>query len=86
MSFLEMLRAQLCSQISLTASIGIDRLAVKLHSEQPWGLSALQHTCSSLGGLFELALDPRLGQLLHQHCGWPKAVLSPIFNLRAKLP
>jgi len=83
---LKALRAQLRAQLPLPASTGIDRLAIRLHQQQPGALQALQRGFCGLPAVFGLALHPRLGQLLHQHCGWPAAVLSPIFNLRAKLP
>ena len=83
---LKALRAQLRSQLPLQAPGGIDRLAIRLHHQQPGELQSLQRAFTGLPAVFELALHPKLGQLLHHHCGWPAAVLSPIFNLRAKLP
>jgi len=80
------LRHQIRSQLPNPSTLGIDRLAIALHKEQPGQLQTLQSHFTSLPALYELALHPRLRQLLELHAGWNNAVLSPILNLRAKLP
>jgi hypothetical protein len=66
--------------------LGIDRLAVALHHHNPSRLHPLQHRASELPSLYALALHPQLGTLLQRHSKWPQASLSPILNVRAKLP
>ena len=80
------LRHQIRSQLANPSTLGIDRLAIALHTQQPGQLQTLQSRFTSLPALYELALHPRLGQLLELHTGWRNAVLSPILNMRAKLP
>lgn len=66
--------------------VGIDRWAVQLHRRDPALLVGLQQELGRLPGLYRLALHPRLARLLHDCCGWYRSALSPIHNLRAKLP
>jgi hypothetical protein len=65
---------------------GIDQQAIALQRRRPRALAGLQQALMELDAIYELALLPQLGELLQQHGGWPAAALSPIHNLRAKLP
>jgi hypothetical protein len=65
---------------------GIDQQAIRLHRLRPQALGGLQQALGELDAVYALSLLPPLGALLEQHTGWPAAALSPIHNLRAKLP
>lgn len=65
---------------------GIDQQAIRLHNRQPQALRSLAAALPQLDQLYALALHAQLGTLLRAHTNWDQAVLSPIHNLRAKLP
>lgn len=60
--------------------------SVRFYRRNPDQLPLLQSMLPSLPAVYELALLPLIGQLLEESIGWSQAVLSPIHNLRAKLP
>lgn len=65
---------------------GIDRQAVSLYGQDRAVLDDLNRELESLPGFYALALHSRWRSLLAEHAGWSQACLSPIHNLRAKLP
>jgi ectoine hydroxylase-related dioxygenase (phytanoyl-CoA dioxygenase family) len=65
---------------------GIDQQAIRLQRRNPRGLGALAAALPQLEQVYVLALHDALGALLCAHSGWSQVVLSPIHNLRAKLP
>jgi hypothetical protein len=86
-NLLRQLRAQIAAQLPTVGKpLGIDRMAVAFHHADQGQLSALQSQLCQLPALYRLALHSSIGKLLQRHCGWSTAVLSPILNLRAKLP
>lgn len=65
---------------------GIDGQAVRLHERSSGSLDGLQRALEQLPSVYALALDATIAALLQEHLSWSEAVLSPIHNLRAKLP
>jgi len=65
---------------------GIDQQAISLQHHNPKALSSLAAALPQLEEVYALALNSQIGSLLSTHTGWSQAVLSPIHNLRAKLP
>jgi ectoine hydroxylase-related dioxygenase (phytanoyl-CoA dioxygenase family) len=80
------LRDQIRNELGFSSALGIDRQAIALHRQQPGQLQILQPRFTGLPELYELALHTRMEHLLQQQLGWHKPLLSPILNLRAKLP
>ena len=64
----------------------LSRASVHFYRNNPDQLSLLQNTLPNLPAVYELAIHPLIGTLLEKSIGWPESVLSPIHNLRAKLP
>ncbi len=67
-------------------NLGIDRRAVAFHQNFPGQLRGLEKVFFELPSLYEIGLHPQIGQLLSLYKGWSKASMSPIFNIRSKLP
>ena len=87
------IRSQISDQLALNNSksyllrkSGLDRASVRFYRNNPDQLSSLQDMLPNLPAVYELALHPLIGNLLEKSIGWPESVLSPIHNLRAKLP
>ncbi len=64
----------------------LDRASVRFYRNNPDQLSLLQDMLPNLPAVYKLALHPLIGNLLEKSIGWPESILSPIHNLRAKLP
>ena len=87
------IRDQISDQLALNKSrdclffkSDLDRAAVRFYRNNPDQLSLLQGMLPNLPAVYELALHPLIGNLLEESIGWSESVLSPIHNLRAKLP
>lgn len=87
------IRGQISDQLVLNNSRNclmyksdLDRASVRFYRNNPAQLSLLQDILPNLPAVYELALHPLIGNLLEKSIGWPESVLSPIHNLRAKLP
>ena len=87
------IRDQISDQLALNKSrdclffkSDLDRAAVRFYRNNPGQLSLLQGMLPNLPAVYELALHPLIGNLLEESIGWSESVLSPIHNLRAKLP
>lgn len=65
---------------------GIDRQAVRLFTQDPAVLAGLDRELEALPAFYALALQSGWRFLLAEQAGWSRACLSPIHNLRAKLP
>ena len=61
------LRKQIKELLAINSKhLGIDRSAVVLHQQSPEKLRALHQAFCELPGLYEIALNPRIGELLTQ--------------------
>lgn len=91
-SILEPLQRQLSGQLAEAGAPrrwpwqGMNEQAIRLHRQNPKALAALTAALPQLEQVYGLALHPQLASVLRIHSGWSNAVLSPIHNLRAKLP
>ena len=64
----------------------LDSASVRFYRRNPAQLPVLQAMLPRLPAVYQLALLPLIGDLLEESIGWSQAALSPIHNLRAKLP
>ena len=64
----------------------LSKSSVRFYRRNPRSLASLQGMLVNLPSVYQLALHPLIGQLLERSVGWSQAALSPIHNLRAKLP
>ena len=87
------IRSQISNQLVLASSgnfslykSDLDRASVRFYRNNPDQLPLLQDMLPDLPAVYELALHPLIGDFLEKSIGWSDSVLSPIHNLRAKLP
>ncbi len=86
-TLLRRLRKQIGKCLSKDSKrLGIDRCAVAVHQQSPQDFYQLTQELYKSKTLYELVLHQKIGDLLKIHKGWPQAALSPIFNLRSKMP
>ena len=90
---LDNIRTQISEQLvlrglrnSILQKSDLNSASVRFFRSNPKQLLLLQGMLPSLHSAYELALLPLIGNLLAESAGWSQAVLSPIHNLRAKLP